>query len=85
MQEDLDGAEVDSDSDDEEFIANEDRQAPVLSPILRILLTFLLVWQYTFTVSESGIAILILFLHQFLKIVSSVTQATAGNLGIEAL
>lgn len=84
MQEDLDGVEVDSDSDDEEeFIANEDRQGPVLSPILRILLTFLLVWQYTFTVSESGIAILIRFLHQFLKLVSSVTQATAGNLGIE--
>ena len=40
---------------------------------------FLLMWQYHFHVSDAGIAILIVFLHNFLQLLSSLSQSEFLN------
>ena len=46
---------------------------------LRLLFVFLLMWQYLFHVSDAGIAILIVFLHNFLRLLSSLSQSEFLN------
>ena len=42
---------------------------------LRLLFVFLLMWQYNFHISDSGIAVLIVFLHNFLRLLSSLSRS----------
>ena len=48
------------------------------SPV-RLIFVFLLLWQYHFHVSDAGITILIVFLHNFLRLLSSLVRSDILN------
>ena len=62
------------DSDVEEDDSNRAVNAELPLP-LRLLFVFLLMWQYNFHISDSGIAVLIVFLHNFLRLLSSLSRS----------
>jgi hypothetical protein len=66
------------DSDTEENACEFTPSADIPSS-LRLLFVFLLMWQYLFHVSDAGIAILIVFLHNFLRLLSSLSQSEFLN------
>lgn len=66
--------------DDEDDGVCDTASAPVeLHPIIRMCFIFLLMWQCIFHVSDAGMAILILFVHNLLRLLSSVSPSTFLN------
>ena len=64
----------DDDTSDDEDVGNDQQQGQLLSPYVRTLLLFIMVWQFLFNVSDAGIAVLIVFLH-----VLKLFHTVAGN------
>ena len=62
-----------SESDDE--VADQHAECRMLSPPVRAMLLFLMIWQFLYNVSDAGVSVLIVFLYQVLKLFHSV----AGN------
>ena len=62
------------DSDVEEDSDNHGPNSQIPFP-LRLLFVFLLMWQYQFHISDSGIAVLVVFLHNFLHLLSSLSRS----------
>ena len=62
--------EIWSDSEEEEELPPDIHQ-PQMPVAVRMLLCFLLLWQFLFHVSDAGIGVLILFLHHFFHMMAS--------------
>ena len=67
-------------------IWEDDENVPIpaapnsLPPSIRASILFLLLWQYHFCVSDSGIGVLFLFLYHLLKLFSQLTQSSSDLL-----
>ena len=62
----------DEDDDEEELEATPDHN--LLSPHLRSVLLFLLLWQFLFNLSDAGLSAIIIFIHHLLKLIHSLTN-----------
>ena len=59
--------------DEEDNDTHTSRKGIPIHPAVRLFLLFILMWQCYFHVSDAGIAVLFLFLHHFLRLLSSLS------------
>ena len=61
----------DSDGEDEDAEVNQPQT--FLSPLIRSIILFLLLWHFLFNVSDSGMSLLFLFIYNLLKLLHSIS------------
>ena len=62
---------INFDSDEDDTDGGPVRQLPAMPIPVRVLMLFLVTWQVFFTISDAGLAMLIVFFHHFFRLLSS--------------